>query len=368
MSTLPDTVRTPSSRSTLEQHQRISTLDGWRGVAIVLVLIDHVTQRTRFEHRAWANLGTLGVYIFFVISGYIITTRLIEERQNTCTINLSAFYLRRAFRILPIVIVYVACLYLINRFIGLKDFQYREIVGSLFFFRNYQFAAHPGGLYTAHFWSLSVEEHFYILWPTLLLWSGNSRALRLAISLAVACSLWRIYHHSEAIHELIRTDRMIDGLFLGSALALLILHPSFRNLISRNLKREGMALVGFMLFLNLEWTHSFPSSITFALIALMIAGTLLIEEGLVYQFLNSRILVWVGTISYSLYVWQQLVLLHPSKSLPFGMLSIFPWNLLSVFAVATASYYLFREARHRHRQKMVTQEKYTILAPLMMQR
>jgi peptidoglycan/LPS O-acetylase OafA/YrhL len=236
---------------------RIPTLDGWRGVAILLVLVDHIAQRTRFERQIWANFGTFGVYIFFVISGYIITTRLIEERQITSTISLSAFYLRRAFRILPIVVVYVAFLYLLSRSIGLKEFQPREIAGSLFFFRNYQFAAHPGGLYTAHFWSLSVEEHFYLLWPALLLWSGNRRALGLALSLATGCSLWRMYNIAHPVgflpggtifHRSMRTDLMIDGLFIGSALALLILYPSFRYFISRNMKREGMPFVGFLFF------------------------------------------------------------------------------------------------------------------------
>jgi peptidoglycan/LPS O-acetylase OafA/YrhL len=75
------------------------------------------------------------------------------------------------------------------------------------------------------------------------------------------------------------------------------------------------------------------------LIALLIARTLVIEEGLDYRWLNSHLLVWIGTISYSLYVWQQLFLLHPPKSLPLAMLSVFPLNLLSAFAVAICSFY-----------------------------
>jgi peptidoglycan/LPS O-acetylase OafA/YrhL len=76
MSTLLATVQTENTRSETEQRQRIPALDGWRGVAILLVLLEHVTQYSRFKYRNWANLGSFGVDIFFVLSGYIITARL----------------------------------------------------------------------------------------------------------------------------------------------------------------------------------------------------------------------------------------------------------------------------------------------------
>ncbi len=86
---------------------RIRTLDGWRGIAILLVLAEHAGWE-RFEHHLWAGLGSLGVDIFFVLSGYIITVRLLQEREATSTISLSSFYIRRAFRILPVVGCYLA--------------------------------------------------------------------------------------------------------------------------------------------------------------------------------------------------------------------------------------------------------------------
>src|SRR5258708_1522262 len=118
---------------------RIPTLDGWRGVAILLVLIDHASRYSRFNDKMWASLGFFGVDIFFVLSGYIITARLMEERAKSSEINLSSFYLRRAFRILPPVASYLLTITLLSLFLPMHVGP-SEILASLFFFRNYQFA------------------------------------------------------------------------------------------------------------------------------------------------------------------------------------------------------------------------------------
>jgi len=130
---------------------RIRTVDGWRGVAILMVIVYHSAYGTRFGNQLWASLGCLGVDIFFVVSGYIITLRFLEEREKTSTINLRSFYARRAFRILPLVCTYLLTLCILSRFVNLVDFHGSEIVGSLFFFRNYQLAADHQGFFTTHF-------------------------------------------------------------------------------------------------------------------------------------------------------------------------------------------------------------------------
>jgi len=328
---------------------RIPTLDGWRGIAILLVLAEHAGQHGQFKDQMWARLGFLGVDIFFVLSGYIITARLIDEQRKLSTISLSSFYLRRAFRILPLVAVYLATLFLLSRFIDLIDFRPAELAGSLFFFRNYQFAARPWGLYTTHFWSLSIEEHFYLLWPTLLLWFGNRRALWLAITGASASAFWRIYECRQhgyifssatpALHAL-QTDARLDGLLLGSALAILLTRAPIRDFIIHNFQKETPLLLAPLLFLSLVWAHGYPSFTLYILIAIAVAYTLVVEKGPTYRYLNARPLVWVGKISYSLYVWQQLFLLYPGGNiLPLGRLSQFPVNLACVFAVASCSFY-----------------------------
>lgn len=331
---------------------RIPTLDGWRGVAILMVLADHIGQNSRFKDQMWAHLGSFGVDIFFVLSGYLITARLLDERRKSLTIGLHQFYLRRAFRILPLVVAYLLTLGLLSLFVNLVDFRPAEIAGSLFFLRNYQFAADPQGMYTAHFWSLSIEEHFYLVWPALVLWLGNRRALWLALAGAAGCATWRLYGfthpHSASARwfpagftnvAIIRTDIRIDGLLLGCALAILLIRPSIRAFIFHNFPKETPLVAAFLIFLNLERTNAMPTLTTYLLLAVMLGSMLVVQEGLAYQWLNARILVWIGTISYSMYVWQQLFLLHPDNSTPLGTLGVFPYNLACTFAAASCSFY-----------------------------
>jgi peptidoglycan/LPS O-acetylase OafA/YrhL len=332
---------------------RIPTLDGWRGVAILLVLIDHTARHSRFKDQMWASLGFFGVDIFFVLSGYIITARLMEERAKSSAIDLYAFSLRRAFRILPPVVAYLVTVCLLALFLRM-NIGPSEVFGSLFFFRNYQIAASPGGIYTAHFWSLSIEEHFYLLWPPLLLWLGNRRGIWLAAIGAVTCGLWRIYDYthptgmiggllSGSIPELrfLRTDVRLDGLLLGCLLALVL--PSIRGFIFRNFPKETPLFAALFIFFNLQWNKGYPTLTTYLLVTVMVASTLVVEEGLVHKWLNLRPLVWVGTVSYSIYIWQQLFLLHPDSGAPLGILSALPFSIACIFATAACSFYFIEQ-------------------------
>jgi peptidoglycan/LPS O-acetylase OafA/YrhL len=338
----------------IAKMNRIRTLDGWRGIAILFVLAEHAGVE-HFKNQTWSGLGSLGVDIFFVLSGYIITARLLDEREKSSTINLSSFYMRRAFRILPLLVSFLCVLCALSLFLSM-DLRPSQIAGSLFFFRNYQYAALGEGIYTAHFWSLSIEEHFYLLWPLLLLRLGNRRAAWFAGIGAVLCGLWRWYDGifpngpvgrllpgATAGFRSLRTDARIDGLLLGYVLALLLLHPQVLEFIRRNFPKETPLLCGCLLILNQQWNHGYPTLTSYLLITLMLASTLIVKEGLVYQWLNSRLLAGIGTISYSLYVWQQLFLLHPVAAHPLGKLSVFPYNLACAFVLASSSYYFLEQ-------------------------
>lgn len=333
---------------------RIRSLDGWRGIAILLVITDHVS-RPKYVGHIWASLGNLGVDIFFVLSGYIITARLIEEREKTSTINLSSFYIRRAFRILPLVCLYLGALYAISLFVDM-DLRPSQLAASLFFFRNYQRAANPDGIFTSHFWSLSIEEHFYLLWPLLLLKLKNKRAAWVGGVAACLCAAWRAYdvaHPDGPIGRFLpgatapvrdfRTDVRLDGLFLGCLLAILLTYPTVRAFLFRNCPKEMPLVLALFLLLNEQRTDGLPALGNYLLIVGMVTSTLIVHEGLAFKLLNSRFLVTVGVISYSLYVWQQLFLVHPFYADPMGPLGRFPLNLLCAFAVAACSYYFIEK-------------------------
>lgn len=300
----------------------------------------------RHASEMWANLGSFGVDIFFVLSGFIITERLLEERERSSTISLRSFYFRRAFRILPIVVVYLLFLILLSLSVNLVDFHFTELLGSIFFFRNYQVASSAGGVYTGHFWSLSIEEHFYLLWPALLLWLGNRRAVWVTLLGALTIAAWRIFELSHLgarfpSSVIYRTDARLDGLLLGSAMALLLRTPKVRGFVFRNFPKETPLFAAFLLLFNLQRTNGLPSLTTYLLLCIAIGSTVVVEEGLVHKWLNGRLLVWIGTISYSLYVWQEPFTMRPRPDLtPLGRASLFPYQLFCVFALASASYYL----------------------------
>jgi peptidoglycan/LPS O-acetylase OafA/YrhL len=339
---------------------RIRTLDGWRGIAILLVIGDHLARRSRFNHQGWAILGFEGVDIFFVLSGYIITVRLLEELDKFSTISLIGFYTRRAFRILPLVLVYLTALCVLSNFVDI-DLSPAQIAGSLFFFRNYQLASHLSGSSTGHFWSLSIEEHFYLLWPVLLLCAGTRRALWLSLTGALTCGLWRFFdctHPDNPVGRhlpgwdpglrVLRTDARVDGLLIGCALAILLARPSVRDFVLRNFPKETPLVCAVLILWNLEWANGYPVTLTnYVLIALSLASTLVVKEGLAYQWLNSRLLVGIGTISFSLYIWQQLFLVPPGGTLPLGKLNAFPYNLACAFLVAACSYYFIERSTAR---------------------
>jgi len=126
---------------------------------------------------------------------------------------------------------------------------------------------------------------------------------------------------------------------LGCALAILITRPHIRDFIFRNFPKEFPLLMAFLILLNLIRTNVQTALSTYLLICMALASTLVVEEGLAYKLLNARLLVWIGTISYSVYVWQELFLVHPAAAIPLGSLSSFPLNIICVFVVSSLSFY-----------------------------
>jgi peptidoglycan/LPS O-acetylase OafA/YrhL len=165
---------------------RIPSLDGWRGIAILLVLFDHV-QRMLLGHFlvAWTETGQYGVTVFFVLSGFLITATLLGQ-----PINLRCFYTRRLFRLMPVAWTYLVFVGIFGLLSGVNWFSWCEILSCILFFRNYVII-NGHGLASGHFWSLSIEEQFYLVWPTFLLLAGRRRALWGAVCGILACTIVR---------------------------------------------------------------------------------------------------------------------------------------------------------------------------------
>jgi len=326
----------------------LPTLDGWRAVAIVAVLCCHATWPSDALNRL-APYGAMGVSVFFALSGFLITRRLMEERRSSGDIHLTNFYIRRAFRILPPILVYLAAVSVLGLGLHLIPMDLGQLAASLLFYRNYLTAPVTQSWYTGHFWSLAVEEHFYLMWPLLLCFAGLRRARWLAPALALAMGIWRAADaHYDWIGRLnpalrgsvARTDYRLDILLFGCALALIWDNPRVQAL----LQRFGGSMLACAAAVAAVCCQAFepPGYLTLVaiLMALLPAATVAKPQSWAGRLLEIPLLAWVGRMSYSLYVWQQLFL--PSHELPrsLGMWQRGPWNLAAILGCAALSYYL----------------------------
>ena len=351
--------------TTIADHRAIRpsgylpTLDGWRAIAILGVMICHASDGLfqtggiypNSQLRAIAGHGALGVDIFFGISGFLICSCLLAEHRQNGVINLKRFYVRRFFRILPPYMTYLAGL-MILAVLGLVTISPSAWWSCLLFFRNYLPDESGGTFYTGHFWSLAVEEHFYLIWPGLLVLAGIPRARRMVVALAGTVAVWRVWefrHQWSA--QLIpafsncrwdwRTDIRLDGLLWGCWIALLLGDTVWRERLTRWLSPPvWIGLVASFVACTyykppLAWTWQ---SI---LIVLILAGTVLRPQTLAGLILESPPLRWVGRMSYSLYLWNSLFFpgMGYPRPLPLGNLQALPINVFLVFAFASLSYH-----------------------------
>ncbi|HIO91537.1 MAG TPA: acyltransferase [Leucothrix mucor] len=289
-------------------------IDGLRALAVIPVILFHAG----FE---WVKGGYIGVDIFFVISGYLITSILLQELQDG-TFSIRNFYERRARRILPALFFVLLCclpfawLWLLPE--ELKSFGQSLIavvafVSNILFWQETDyFTASTDLIPLLHTWSLAVEEQFYIVFPLFLalFWKGGKRALLLMISFVALVSLglteWGWRYFPDANFYLIPTRAW--ELMVGALAAFYLFYkPQVQGLFGDIASFLGLLMILLALFL-LDKTMPFPS--LYALFP--IVGTALIilfatSNTLVGKILSLRIFVGIGLISYSAYLWHQPV-------------------------------------------------------------
>ncbi len=347
----------------------IAPLDGLRAIAVAAVLAFHTG-------AGWAVGGFLGVDVFFVLSGFLITVLLLAEWQRRSRVSLRRFYARRALRLLPAVTLMCAVVLVIgplNPGVPARNALWKAVAGTMFYFQNWQQAFHliPILQLTDHTWSLAIEEQFYLVWPTLLIaaifWARRSRrdplrvALILAVTLAVVSAvlkiaLWsgpgsqsRIYYG---------TDTRADSLLIGSALGICYVAGWLQRVRRILPALAPVALV--IVVITFGFAHDNSARLyhdggltAFALVcAVLIGGAALAPAGPAGRLLAAPPLVWLGRISYGIYLWHWPVYryLHEARlGLSWG-----PTQLVRVavtLAAATLSFYLLERPllRLRHR-------------------
>lgn len=323
--------------------KRIPTLDGWRAVAITMVVVCHLGECFYPQPADYAMspalYGAFGVDIFFGLSGLLITRLLLEEFRLTGSFHLARFYWRRAFRILP---AYFAFLIAFTIW-GVWQSGW-EVASCLLFFRNYVPEA-VAGRGTQHLWSLSVEEHFYLFWPGFLVWLGVRRAKNWPAYLALSLGLWRIVDSQLAtplfpgVFYRFRTDLRLDALLWGCAVAFLLDNRQSREKLTKQLPFAGWLAVAGIIAVSMKYFTPLTSIMIATLIPFLLAGTLLHPGWLLSRVLDSGPVVWLGRMSYSLYLWQAIFLI-PAWEHPQGWWHLWPANLILSVLAATACHYL----------------------------
>jgi hypothetical protein len=219
--------------------KRIPTLDGWRGIAILLVLIDHARFALHLERAGTTSTGQHGVAMFFVLSGFLITGGLMREKETTGSIDLRAFYSRRFFRLMPCALGYLWFCLIISLMSPARTLGIVTTLSAVFLCRNYAATFLPEFPLNGHFWSLSIEEQFYLVWPLLLILTGLRRAPWIAIAGTLAFASYRFAHWSSLarlpLGKTFGTEFHADALLIGCTMALFL--PTARRYL-----RSWMAL------------------------------------------------------------------------------------------------------------------------------
>lgn len=345
-----------SSSRTSDYPYRIPSLDGLRAISIALVFAHHVAGTPHSPIPAsFANhmaLGELGVRVFFVISGFLITGLLLKELDKQGHIRLGRFYFRRTLRIFPPYYAFVLALIVLQA-IGLIELMKGDVLHALTYTSNY----HDRSWNTGHTWSLAVEEQFYLLWPAVLLLLGRRRGFVAAASLIVICPLIRMAESQfmpagqEGIGH--RFETMADALAVGCLLAGTRQWLQQQPLYQRLLRSKLFVLIPLLVFatntLHDHWRPFILVGFTVMNvgIALTIDWCVTNHQTRVGRLLNTGPMVYVGVISYSLYLWQQIFLNRNSEAVT----ASFPLNIGLAILCALASFYLIERPSLALRQR-----------------
>jgi peptidoglycan/LPS O-acetylase OafA/YrhL len=285
----------------------IPALDGLRAVAIVLVLLFHA--------RAPFGLGGfVGVDVFFVLSGFLITSLLLGEYAARGTVSLRSFYWRRAVRLCPALFALLAVYLLVAPIVwpGAANHGLESAVAGLYL-SDYAVAFLGIPQFIGHTWSLSVEEHFYLLWPLVLLWACRRfTARQLVIGLAVAwvaATLWRAACVADGQSWQLayyRFDTRLSGLLLGALLAALARDPAALAGVRRYMPRAVLWLP-LALLAGYRFRWGAMEVLVWGLPVIELCTLAVLMEiqraGGLSRVLAHPSLVWLGKMSYGVYLW-----------------------------------------------------------------
>jgi len=332
----------------------LPTLDGWRAVAILIVLFGHdsIHHLGPLSTLWLEQRGDRGVQLFFALSGILICSRLLDEEEIRGRIDIRGFYIRRVCRIQPAALAYLAVisgLMILN--VIRRDLK--EVLSAVLLARNI-LPLHPvEAWYTAHYWSLSVEEHFYLLLPGFLVLFRKNR-IRVLAPLVVLLEIWRylVLTHPRlqfGWNLSFRTDMAVQGILVAALAALLLRRSNVMEWCVRWLRPWTAILFAAVIWAATDihqgrFNH-FAMICTFPP---LIVSTMLHPNSATGRFLELPSMRFLGRISYSLYLWQMLFFVsYPKLQPPHSHLLVLLQNTwlryLVTLLLSLLSYYLLEK-------------------------
>jgi peptidoglycan/LPS O-acetylase OafA/YrhL len=346
----------------------LPSLDGWRAIAILGVMMTHDLpwRFGRFSDAPFKDYGGDGVYLFFAISGILICTRILDEESLVGEFHLKSFYIRRVMRIQPASLVYLAVIAMLM-ISGIVRESWHYWLGALLSYSNflYRSSDHSGtGAFTGHFWTLSVEEHFYIL-LSLLLFCFRRHRIKIFASLVLAIWIGQIIARRLGVFSYDvsgrRTYWVITYLLTPALMALLLRLPKVRAMAQRFL--QPWVAYGVTLALMLGdrirvppsgfrfWSWSMlavQGGYLFFGFSLWVIATMLHPKSVSTRLLELAPLKYLGRLSYSLYLWHVLffVPIYPQVGITSPTLLFLagrPWKYIASLAAAMISYHFIEK-------------------------
>ncbi|MBB5645638.1 acyltransferase family protein [Pedobacter cryoconitis] len=290
--------------------KKFNGIDGLRAVSIIIVFVGHFN--VHYSHIDWLGTllerGGLGVNFFFVISGFLITTLLLKENAVNGQINIKKFYIRRSLRIFPVAYLYLIFVFLLNYFLHLQIPTSFFLLAALYVsnttYLMYQKDTVGNSVLLGHYWSLSTEEQFYLLYPFLFKYC---RKYLVVIILTVLAGINFITFWTSHVYFF----TAFHGILIGALFSFLCfrLQLKKRTLSYASVYQAVIIVLIFGInYLNLKYGALLICTLfAFFLIILLVNNSV----NFFYRFLNNRLMVFIGILSYSIYIWQQ-IFIYPS--------------------------------------------------------
>ena len=334
------------SHSITQKH--LPSLNGLRGISIILVVVTHLglAQNTFLPKIFYSSLG---VNTFFVLSGFLINTLCIREINLKGNLSLRSFYFRRILRIFPLSYLYIGVIFLINILCHLNIGSI-QFVGTMFFITNIKyFRTHSLTWFFGHYWTLSIEEQFYIIFPFVL--KNCKRVFIIAIViipfvLPILCTIqeYILGIKSGLFYGLTHYFVKFQSISIGCLFSILSFQKAFDYDFIRSTKIIGN-IITFILLYYFGHDHYYSGKlIYFSLLVSILTGYILISnitesKDIIFKLLNSKLLSFIGVLSYSIYIWQQI---FTSGDVGLSKLFVtYPTNLIFIIIVPIISYYCY---------------------------